>query len=212
VRHFLLISLLAACGGAADPAPAPEPVPEAAPAPVAAPPPVASASGRVSVTTIKKETVEDVHTLDVEVSTLKVGTAWDPSTITGSLTVRADTWASPIALRDTRVKELFFDAAAHPTVTLEVTSVEGFGPLAPGAKAEGVVNGSLVVLTGRIPVSAKVAIARGAAGLDVAVLEPVVVSAAALGLGDRLKAVSDACAVPLADVAKVTAAFTIPQP
>jgi nucleoid-associated protein YgaU len=191
----------------AEAAPAEAAPAEAAPAPEAA----AVAADAVTVVTVKKGTIEDTHTMAVDASTLTVATPWDPSTLGGSLTIRTDSWDSPIDLRDGRVKELFFKTAEQATATLEVSAVEGFGPLEPGARAEGVVKGVLKVLAGSMPVEAKVAIARAEAGLAVTVVEPITVTASALGLSEGLQAVIGACGVEVADATTVTAAFTIPQ-
>ena len=128
---FLVLTV--ACGG--EP---PAPV-EAPPAEEPAPEPAKEESAAttehvgVSVTSIKKGTVEDVHTMQVDASGLSLGSADDFSTLTGTLAVDTTSWSSPIQVRDQRVKDLLLMASDHPRATFAVSSVSGVGALDVGA-------------------------------------------------------------------------------
>lgn len=210
----LTLAALAGCGGAEAPseptAPAPE-APEKAEAEAPAPAKEIVPTGTITVTTLKKGTVEDAHTMKVSTEALSWGTPGDLSTLSGALTIHTDTWDSPIDLRDERVQSMFFQAAAHPTATFDVDKVEGLGTLEAGASAEGTVTGTLHVLSGATAVTAPVKVHATDTGWSVELAEPVEVKASDLGLSEALQQVAGACGVELADATKVAATFTIPK-
>jgi len=207
MRSLILVAFLAACGSTPEPAATPEPAPE--PAPVETKAPEAKPIGQAQVTTIKKETVQDQHTMDV-MSNLALADASDISTLTGSVDIMTNSWTSPIDVRDQRVRLLFFDSAANPKATFNITQVKDLAKVDPGASTSGSVVGDLTILGKSnqvvIPVTAKLVDGHWM----VASTAPVEVKASDYGLSDRLTQVAEACGVPLSDTTTVTINLDIP--
>lgn len=209
-----LIALALVLGGCpSEPAhtPPPEP-PPAPPVEEPAPEPVAEAPAemdQVTITTTKKETVEDQHTATVSGMMFSLGTADDLNTLTGTVTVDLATWASSVELRDERVKTLFLKTDEFPQGTFTIESASGFSPIAAGSEGTGALTGTLAFGGVTLPLTVKVkAEHRDLSTWRLATAEPVSFSAADVGLSDRVKAVADACGVPVSEAVRLDVGFT----
>lgn len=228
MRPLILAVLLGACS--TESPPAEEPATEEPPAEEAAPSKAkAKAEPRTDadvpndegeldipddalvITTVKKGTVENRHTMTVSAEGLEFGTPGDLSTLGGALLIDTSSWSSPIEPRDVRVRQMFFQAEAHPTARFEIEAVEGLSRVKPEATATGTVRGQLKLLDASHPLSAGIEVRRSEAGYRVELAEPITIKASDLGLSTALSEVAEACGVELADATEVEAAFTIPR-
>ncbi len=210
---MLLLSLIFACTTnddmtTADQAPAEQaaveaPAEKAAETPEAAPVVDMDAPG-VVITSTKKETVEDQHHMDFKSVDLKLADASNPGTLTGTVTLDLASWASPISVRDERVREVFFKVAEYPTGTFTVTKASGFGPTEVGASSEGMVTGTFDVSGGSFEGTMKVKADRTAENAwHFETTEPMTFNVEQLGAAERVHEVAILCGVPLSNEFKL---------
>lgn len=125
-----LLTLLACAQEAAPPPPAPPAPPVEVTPPAPQPQTIPLTAGRVDVVSIKNGSAEVPARFEVVQGQVSI----DPMAVeatTGSLTIALSSWTSDLELRDTRMKELFFGVAEHPSTTFELTAID-----APSGKLE----------------------------------------------------------------------------
>lgn len=125
----------------------------------------------------------------------EVTIAGDWSGVDGDVSVDLSSWDSGLELRDDRVKNTFFDLAAHGTATFALATVDG---LPDGGPAE---TGSPVTVTGKlglngveVDTTVQATLTPAGDGYTLATTEAFQVGIAAHGLGDRLQALITECA------------------
>ncbi len=209
----MFLSLLLACSKQPDviETPGPPPPPPAAKA-IASDWPV---SGSVGVVTIKNGDAPVRGTLDGVSGQVTVTGDW--SGVDGQVAVDLSTWDSALALRDDRIKETFFDLAAHGTATFAVARLEGVPEGGPSAE------GSPVTVTGRLglhgteqEVVVAATLTPAGEGFRLVTTEGFDVGMASYGLEERLQALLTLCGhASVDDTAKVSldlALGSVPAP
>lgn len=186
--------LLLAC--AQEPAPpAPPPAP---PAEVTPPPPqpqaIALTGGRVDLVSVKNGSAEVPARFEVVQGQVSI----DPLAIqatTGTLTIDLASWNSDLELRDTRMKEVFFGVAEHPTTTFELAAIDApSGKLEKvGDKVTGTARGALTWRAVRQELSLPVELTRTADQAYAVHVPRFEQSIAALQMNEPLQALIKVC-------------------
>jgi polyisoprenoid-binding protein YceI len=166
--------------------------------------------GTVTVTTTKKETIQDEHTMSVSGGELSLGTAGDFDSLTGYIDVDLASWSSPIDIRDQRVRSMFFLVDEYPTARFDVAELTGVGALDVGATAQGTLRGTFAVSGATHEATMSLSVTRGEESWQVATAVPFSLSGADLGASDRIQAVAEACGVSLADEVSVQISLSVP--
>ncbi|MCB9778952.1 MAG: YceI family protein [Alphaproteobacteria bacterium] len=206
LRHpaaLVLLPLLAACDGGTEPASTTTP-PPGPPAAGDQQPPDASGPQKTTELQVQSATIDmiTVKNGDVEVPAKFTGVTGsvrvdldDPKGTSGELTIDLASWDSGLELRDDRIKETFFEVAAHPTTTFAIKSMETTDTLAEvGKTASGKLRGTLTWREATVELIAPVSIERtGDSELHLKSTEPFVVDMQALGMDAQKQALITLC-------------------
>lgn len=194
LRHaLLLLALLSGCAETPAPAPAPPPAPAQPPAPSLRHD-VELAAGRVDIVSLKNGDTE----VPGRFQAVRGKVSIDPLDLrgtTGVLTIEMGSWNSDVELRDTRMKEIFFDVAGHPTTTFTLTGLEQpSGALTKvGDKATATANGKLTWRAVEQELSLPVELTRTAEQSYAVRVPSFEISIDSLDMADPLKALITAC-------------------
>jgi len=165
----------------------------------------AATKSEVRIVSLKNGSIEDTHTLGFESVGLYLGLPDNPASLGGEVRVNLASWSSPIALRDDRVKKVFFKTPDFSAGIFYVDGVSGFGPTEVGATSQGEVSGTFEVSGGSFSSKIKVSAERKARDTWVfRTVEPMSFAAAQLGASDRVQEVAQLCGVALADTFKLS--------
>ena len=212
VRLLPLVLLFACSGDSSTPAEAPEGAEVEAPAEAAKTGEdehFTAGVGEVSVISRKNGEVEDTHHIKVSGVDLTIPAGGDFLAATGSVDVDVTTWNSGLEIRDQRVKELFFDAASHPTATFELTKVSGFqGKMVSTDVEDAMLEGKLSFAGTEGPAVFPVQVSRPTDdSWVISTPNPVLIDTEEYGLDGNVGKVAEACGVELATEFKMS--FTL---
>lgn len=114
----------------------------------------------------------------------------------GAVRIPIAAFESGLELRDTRIKETFFNSEQWPYGVLEFTLLEGLGgELGPGESRSVTIPGELTIGGGKGEVELKVKVSRsGERRFSVVTEEPLVLSMEKLGLSEPLARLVKLCA------------------
>lgn len=195
-RTLLPLLLLVACSGEGEldqPAPPPKPPEATKPTPVSLP-----LSGVIDVITVKNGSAEVPGRITGLSGDLKLPDPSSWSQLDGSFVVDLGTWDSGLELRDTRVKETFFEIASHPTATFDVDRVDGAPKGAMtvgGAPAKLTLYGKLKFHGASQELALPIQVQRtGEKGWVVESAEPFTLDSADFGMAEPLEALRVLCA------------------
>ncbi len=116
--------------------------------------------------------------------------------LAGALTINLGSWDSGLELRDTRVKDLFFQVVQHPTATFTLDGIDGVPAegVAIGHEVEATATGTLYMGGSNTGVEARVKLSRsGEKEFHIDTLEPFVVSIESVGMVEPLKELMRVC-------------------
>ncbi|MCB9791792.1 MAG: YceI family protein [Alphaproteobacteria bacterium] len=153
-------------------------------------------SGVLDVITVKNGDAEVPGRLTGLSGELKLPKADSWAQLDGSFTVDLSTWDTGLELRDTRIKETFFQVAEHPSVSFDVSKVEGGGDMKVGGPAQDMtLHGKLSLYGASKDVSLPIAVTRTSeGGYAVVSKEPLVLDVNDFGMAEPLEALRVLCA------------------